>query len=192
MSTITVVIACSDTKLGLAMGGTPPGNDSRVLVAVVKVGPVRMRVYELFVAMPVGVVGGGREIRVCVEVMPVVVPVGVHVLDRLVHVDVLVLAQEECGDGGGEQDGSRHVLPGERLAEQAEGERRADERCAREEGLGPRSPDLVGRADVECDAGAVGEAAHDEGGGDGSQRGAQGIGENADGKVGRAGHGAFD
>ena len=91
MSTITVVIAGLDTRLGLATGGAPPGNDSRVLGAVVKVGPVRMRVSELFVAVPVGMGDTRAQARVLMEMMAAVVAVAVHVLDRLVNVQVLAV-----------------------------------------------------------------------------------------------------
>ena len=61
---------------------------------MVQVGPVRVGVDELLMAVPVRVSGFGRKFRVIVRMMPLVVSVCMDVLHRLVNVPVLVLAQE--------------------------------------------------------------------------------------------------
>ena len=74
-----------------------------VPVPVVQVRPVRVRVDERFVAMPVAVAHVGREARVRVVVMPVVVAVLVHVLELVVDVIVLVLRPQQRRDRRAEQ-----------------------------------------------------------------------------------------
>ncbi len=61
-------------------------------VSMMQVRPVRVAVRQPVVAVPVAVPGPGGKVRVLVEVMPVVVPMGMDVLDGLVNVQVLVPA----------------------------------------------------------------------------------------------------
>jgi hypothetical protein len=146
-----------------------------VAVAVVQIRPVRMRVNEALVSVPMAVPGGRREPVVGVEVVSVVVTVRVHVLDRRVGVRMAVPAREQQRDGEREQRGARRVGPSERLAEPAEGERGAEERRAREAGLRPRRTELLRRRDVQRDARAIAEAAHAERDRDRAGAGCEGL-----------------
>lgn len=65
---------------------------------VVDVRPVGVGVDDPLVAMPMAMPGGGLLALVGVQMMSVIVAVGVHVFGRLVHVDVLVPAQEQEND----------------------------------------------------------------------------------------------
>ena len=62
-------------------------------VPVVQIRPVRVRVRERLVAMPVRVARVRRETGVRVLVIDVVVPISMHVLERVVNVRVLVSAR---------------------------------------------------------------------------------------------------
>ncbi len=108
------------------------------------------------------VVGPGGQAGVLVLVMTVVVAMGVDVLERLVDVLVLVPAQEKGRHGAGQQHRSDGVGGADRLAEEPEGETRADEGRTGEDCLGPRRTDLVRGGDLERDAGAVAERADRE------------------------------
>lgn len=66
-----------------------------VLVTVVKVRPMRMCMHHLVVPMRVRVARRGRQIRVDMMVMVVVVPVDVHLLDRRVAMQVRMHAAEQ-------------------------------------------------------------------------------------------------
>lgn len=70
-----------------------------VLVAVVEIGPVRVRMHDRLVPVPVDVPDGRGQTRVLVQVVAVVVPMGVDVLDRSVRARMLVTRAQQQRDG---------------------------------------------------------------------------------------------
>ncbi len=123
---------------------------------------MRVRMDLALVAVEVIVPLRHLSLRMRMCVVSVVVAMGVQVLERLVHVAVAVLAAQDQGDGGKEHRRGHPVREPERLAEQPERERGAHERRAREDRLSSCRAELLGRADQERDAGAVGQSADAE------------------------------
>jgi len=130
-----------------------------VRVPVVQIRPVRVRVHERLVAMPVGVARVRRETRVRVPVMAVVVPMRMDVLERVVDVRVLVSAREQQPHGERQQRRTGRVQRRQRLAEPEPGESRAEEGRAGEASLRAGGPEALRGGDVERDAHAVAERA---------------------------------
>jgi len=84
---------------------------------VVQIRPVRMRVLQRSMMVPVTVSRGERLTRMLVEVMAVVVAMAVRVFDRRVRVRVRVPAPEERSDRRNEQQQGGDVRRADRLAE---------------------------------------------------------------------------
>jgi hypothetical protein len=107
-------------------------------VAMVQVGEMAMDMCHLAMPVSVGVPCRGGQAGMHVVVMAVVVAMAVDVLQGFVRVFVLVAIEEEQGDADEQEQCCRDMPPEERLSEEREGERRA------EEGL------VGGREVVEC------------------------------------------
>ncbi len=86
-------------------------------MAVVKVRPVRMGVLVPFVAVPMHVARQWRNFRMRVGMMAIVMAVAVDMLQRLVHVCVRMLAEEEQRDGDDQESRPQQVRHGEGLAQ---------------------------------------------------------------------------
>ena len=130
---------------------------------MVQIRPVRVAVDETLVAMPVAVSRGRGEVSVLVEVMSIVVLMRMDVLEHLVPVIVLVLAQKEQSHRSRQERRSRDVLPAERFAQEPKRECSPDEGSAGEESLSPRSAQLVRGGYVERNAHAVREPSDEQG-----------------------------
>ena len=128
-----------------------------------QVGDVVMGVFQLAVPMEVRVPHTGGQPRMDVIVMAVVVTVAVQVLDRGMGVCVFMPPQEEEHDAQTERPAGGEVPKSEWLVQEDEGERRAEERSARERYLSARRAQVVGRNHVQDDADAVRQAADDQG-----------------------------
>src|SRR6516225_8003326 len=99
------------------MAGTSEPMLPRVRMPVVQIRPVRMRVLQRSMMVPVTVSRGERLTRMLVEVMAVVVAMAVRVFDRRVRVRVRVPAPEERSDRRNEQQQGGDVRRADRLAE---------------------------------------------------------------------------
>ncbi len=86
-------------------------------MTVVKVGPVRMGVLLPFVAVPMRVARRRRNFPMRVGMMAIVMTVAVDMLQRLVHVRVRVLAEEEQRDRDDQESRPQQVRHGEGLAQ---------------------------------------------------------------------------
>ncbi len=86
-------------------------------MTVVKVRPVRMGVLVPFVAVPMHVARRRRNFRMRVGIMAIVMAVAVDMLQRIVHVCVRVLAEEEQRDGNDQESRPQQVRPGEGLVQ---------------------------------------------------------------------------
>ena len=130
---------------------------------VVQIRPVRMRVLQRSMMVPVTVSRGERLTRMLVEVMAVVVAMAVRVFDRRVRVRVRVPAPEERSDRRNEQQQGGDVRRADRLAEYRDRNCGAGERRTRKDALRARGTELVSCAHVKHDADAVAEHARAQG-----------------------------
>jgi len=104
-------------------------------VPVVQVRPMRVRMRERLVAMPVAVLRLGGEPGMRVGMVVVVVAVSVHVFGFAVDVVVLVLGAHDCRDRRDQQHRANELRDRDRLAENAPRERGPRERRDREQRL---------------------------------------------------------
>ena len=89
-------------------------------VPMVHIWPMGVRVDEPLVAMDVAVAQRRIETGMVVEMVAIIVPMHVHMLHRLMYVDVSVLAQHERRDRSHQQRAGSCLDDSEVLAEQHE------------------------------------------------------------------------
>jgi hypothetical protein len=128
-----------------------------VFVPVMQVGPMRVRVRERLVAMPMTVLRIGCEPGMRVVVVVVVVAVGVYVFGFAVDVVVLVLRSNDRSNCRHQHRGAGQLRAADRFAECGPREHGSRERSNREERLRARRAELLRGRDVERDADAVAE-----------------------------------
>ena len=164
---------------------------SSVSVRVVKVGIVRMRMAKAGVRVPVRMRFAARHPGLVRVLMVLVVPVQVFVLERLMHVHVLVPLADVEPHADAHQRAPDGELNGERLSQRNDGRDRAEERSRREIRAGPCGAERAERAHEEHQTHSVAEEANHRRGGKGWELGQPVAARHRDRQIRRASSPAF-
>ena len=109
---------CSFMRRKFRFGGQKgTGSASRMAMPVMEVRPVRVRVRQRLVLVPV-LMDQGRRLFMIVAVMPVVVPMYVRVRERVVNVRMPVPSGEHHANSGCHQQRGRELGGNQGLPEQ--------------------------------------------------------------------------
>lgn len=123
-------------------------------MAVVQIGPVRVRVLDPVVTVPVGV-RSRHSLRMRVQMMPIIMRMGMDVLDRVVTVRVLVAAGDEHSNGGGKQQSRQALNAGHRFAEKRDAQGDAEEWRTGKDRLCAHGADALCGSGMQRDARAI-------------------------------------
>lgn len=127
-----------------------------------RVTDVCVRVHEMLVSMRMAVRPGRvHSLRMCMLVMGIV-HMPMIVLERFVHMDMLVTISDEEPNTDGHHSGRDEIESGPRLVEERNRQHRPRERCRREDRSLTRRAEQPQRIRVEQDADPVGERTEHE------------------------------